>query len=45
MEGEHLGLNHQPRLLVAKQLRDQRQIEPIARAGRSVSDLGYQFVA
>ena len=45
MKGEHFRLDRQPGLLVAQQLRDQRQIEPVACAGGSVGDLGYQFVA
>ena len=39
MKGQHLGLDRHPGLLVAEQLRDQRQIEPLARAGGSVGDL------
>src|ERR1017187_7044559 len=44
MKGEHFGLNGNPGLLVAQQLRYQRQIEPLARASGSAGDLRYQFV-
>src|ERR1019366_9825066 len=44
MKGEHFGLNGNPGLLVAQQLRYQRQIEPLTRASGSAGDLRDQFV-
>ncbi len=45
MEGEHLGLDRKPALLFAEQLRDQRQIEPLACAGGAIGDLRDDLIA
>ncbi len=45
MKGEHFRLNGHSRLPVTQQLRDQRQIEPLARVGRAGGKLRNQFVA
>ena len=44
MEGNHFRLDRQSRLLVAQQLRDQREIEPLAGPGRAARDLRDQFI-
>ena len=45
MKGEHFRLNRHSGRLVAQQLGDQRQIEPLACAGGSGGDLRHQLVA
>ena len=42
MDGEYLILNGKTRRLVAEQLRDQRQIEPLARLRGAVDQLADQ---
>jgi hypothetical protein len=44
MKGQNFRLNGNPDLLVAQELRYQRQIEPLACAGSSAGDLRHQFV-
>ncbi len=44
MKGEHFRLNGHSRLPVTEELRDQRQIEPLARPGRAGGKLRNQFV-
>ena len=45
MEGQHLGLDGKPGLLLAKQLRNEREVEPLARCRRPVGDLRDDLVA
>ncbi len=45
MEAEHFRLNGQARRFFAEQLRNQREIEPLARTGRSADHFRNQFVA
>ena len=44
MKGQHFGLDGHARRLVAQKLRDQRQIERLARAGRAGGDHRHQFL-
>src|SRR5260370_28680329 len=44
MRGAHIARDCKPHVLIAQQLRDQRQVEPLAGIGRSAGDLRKQFV-
>ena len=44
MKGDHFRLDRQSRLLVAQQLRDQREIESLACPGRAAGDLRNQLI-